>query len=279
MFYAMLLQGQMLWNLPLLAAIICLAAIYVFVVVTYTKIKLYQQQPLLYFLSLGILYLTFGSPFETISHLSFSLHMLQMSILYFIIPPLFVLGIPDTLMQIIRNHSRSKRVSKFVFPPKAALYAFGAMFLMYHVPVVLTALSQNAAVHNGYLFVLLVLSFRMWQPITIHDPKKGHSLEQHNRYLFLSGLVIMPACLLFIITALTGGMNNPLLSQLTATLCISPSQLSHLSSLDILPSSFNTRLDQMFAGILMLVIHKLGLILTVRLGKKLKSGVMVSVVD
>ena len=279
MFYAMWLEGQLLWNMPLLACLICLAAIYVYAVASYTNIKFYQKQPLLYFLSLGIMYLTFGSPFETISHLSFSLHMLQMSILYFIISPLFLLGIPDALIQSIREHSLTKRVSKYILPSKAALYAFGAMFLMYHFPVVLTFLARTDFVHNGYLFVLLLLSFRMWQPITVPDPKKHHSQEQKKRYLFLSGLVIMPACLLFIITAFIGGMNNPLLSELTANLCISPSQLSQLSSLDILPSSFNTRLDQMFAGVLMLGMHKFGVILTVRLSKKTKSGAVVGVVD
>ncbi|MBV7505772.1 cytochrome c oxidase assembly protein [Bacillus sp. sid0103] len=279
MFYAMWLEGQLLWNMPLLACLICLVAIYVYVVVIYTNIKLYQKQPLLYFLSLVIMYVTFGSPFETISHLSFSLHMLQMSILYFIISPLFVLGIPYPLIETIRKQSLSKQVNKFVLPSKVALFAFGALFLIYHFPIVLTFLSQTAFVHNGYLFVLLVLSFRMWQPITVPDPKNDHTQEQKKRYLFLSGLVIMPACLLFIVTALIGGMNNPLLSQLTANLCISPSQLSQLSSLDLLPSPFNTRLDQMFAGILMLGMHKFGLILTVRLEKNLKSGAVAGVVD
>ncbi|MCM3115279.1 cytochrome c oxidase assembly protein [Neobacillus sp. MER 74] len=279
MFYAMWLEGQLLWNMPLLACLICLTAIYVYVTASNTNIKFYQKQPLLYFLSLGIMYLTFGSPFETISHLSFSLHMLQMSILYFIISPLFVLGIPDALIQSLREHSLTKRVSKYVLPSKAALYTFGAMFLMYHFPIVLTSLAQTSIVHNGYLFVLLLLSFRMWQPITVPDPKKEHSHEQNKRYLFLSGLVIMPACLLFIITAFIGGMNNPLLSELTANLCISPSQLSQLSSLDILPSTFNTRLDQMFAGILMLGMHKFGVVLTVRLGRKTKSGAVAGGVD
>jgi cytochrome c oxidase assembly factor CtaG len=276
MFYAMWFEGQLLWNTPLLACLICIAVLYVVLVLSFTKIKLHQKQPLLFFLSLSIMYVIFGSPFETISHLSYSLHMLQMSILYFIIPPLFLLGIPDSFLQQVRQLSIFARVSKFFLPPIAALYAFGAMFLMYHFPVVLTTLSQNSFVHNGYLFVLFVLSFRMWGPIASPDSKKYGSKAQNKRYLFLSGLVLMPACLLFILTAFIGGMNNPLLTQLTANLCISPSQLS---SLNILPSPFNTRLDQLFAGILMLGMHKFGLTLTVRLGKKMNRGNVVGIVD
>ncbi|PEQ89844.1 hypothetical protein CN481_17700 [Bacillus sp. AFS006103] len=276
MLYAMLLEGQSLWNVPLLAFLICIAFLYIVLVLSFTKIKLNQKQPLLFFLSLGIMYLALGSPFETISHLSFSLHMLQLSIFYFIIPPLFLLGIPDSFLRHIQNLAPFVRVSKFFLPPIAALYAFGVLFLMYHFPVVITNISQNTLVHNGYLVVLLLLSVRMWGPIASPDLNSDGSKKQNKRYLFLSGLVLMPACLLFILTALIGGMNNPLLSELTANLCISPSQLD---SLNLLPTPFNTRLDQMFAGILMLVMHKFGLILTVRLGKEVNSRTVVGMVD
>lgn len=52
---------------------------------------------------------------------------------------------------------------------------------------------------------------------------------------------------------------------MTATLCITPSQLS---SFTILPLPFNTKFDQIMAGLLMLGMHKMALILTVRLGSR-----------
>ncbi|MEH7501247.1 cytochrome c oxidase assembly protein [Neobacillus drentensis] len=276
MFYAMWLEGQLLWNMPLLACLIGIAILYLSLLVSFTKIKLYQKQPLLFFFSLAIMYVNFGSPFAAISHLSFSLHMLQLSILYFIIPPLILLGIPDSFLRPFRNLFIWKRMNKYCLPPIAALYAFGALFLIYHIPVVLTFLSQSSFVHNSYLILLLVLSFRMWQPIAAPDPKRYYSQEQNKRYLYLSGLVLMPACLLFIVTGMIGEMNNPLLTKLTATLCISPSQLN---SFNILPSPFNSRYDQMFAGILMIGMHKFGLILTIRLRKKVKSGTVVGIIE
>jgi cytochrome c oxidase assembly factor CtaG len=276
MFYDIWLGGQLLWNIPLLVCLFGVAVLYGFLIWSYTNIKLHHKQPLLLFLSLGILYVSFGSPFAAISHLSFSMHMLQLSILYFIIPPLFLLGIPDALIQQYKKLTISKKVSRFVLPPMAALYTFGALFLIYHIPVVLTFLSQSSLIHNGYLFVLLVLSVRMWRPIAIPNEQKYSSNEQNKRYLFMSGLVLMPVCLLFIITALIGSIKNPLLTQITANLCISPSQFS---SLDILPSPFNSNLDQIFAGFLMIGMHKFGLILTVRLRKKAKNGIVVDTID
>lgn len=276
MFYDIWLGGQLLWNIPLLVCLFGIAVLYAFLLLSYTNVKLHHKQPLLWFLSLGILYVTFGSPFAAISHLSFSMHMLQLSILYFIIPPLFLLGIPDALIQQYKKLTISKKVSRFVLPPMAALYTFGALFLIYHIPVVLTILSQSSLVHNGYLFVLLILSVRMWRPIAVPDVQKYSSTEQNKRYLFMSGLVLMPVCLLFIITALIGSINNPLLTQITANLCISPTQFS---SLNILPSPFNSSLDQIFAGFLMIGMHKFGLILTVRLRKKAKNGIVVDTID
>ena len=216
----------------------------------FTKGKIQPKQPILFFLGLGLLYVTIGSPISTISHLSFSLHMIQMSMLYFIIPPLLILGIPDSLLPI------STRINKLFLPPSAALYTFAILFLLYHMPVILAFLSQHSNVHNSYLLVLLYTSFSMWRPIV-----NG----QDKRYAMLSGLLLLPACILFIFNASLGEVNNPLLAQMTATLCFTPSEFS---SFNLLPTSFNTRFDQITAGFLMLGMHKFALFVTVRLGKK-----------
>ncbi|MEH7075755.1 cytochrome c oxidase assembly protein [Neobacillus drentensis] len=275
MFFDFLLQGQLLWSLPLLAMLFFIGGLYVILLLSFTKIKIRQKQPLFFFLSLVILYLTIGSPLSSLSHLSFSLHMLQLSILYFIIPPLFLLGIPDSLLQQFSKTAISKQVGIFVIPPKAALYAFGALFLMYHFPVILTVLSQNKLAHNGYLCVLLILSFWMWRPIAVPDLKKDGSVEK-KRYVVLSGLVLMPACLLFVFNVIIGEMNNPFLIQMTANLCMSPSDLS---SFNILPSPFNTSFDQILAGILMLIMHKFGLTLTVHLQKNVQQRSVEEIVE
>ncbi|MFZ7943864.1 cytochrome c oxidase assembly protein [Neobacillus sp. 19] len=250
MFYAVWLEGQLVWNIPLLTGLICIAVIYGCFVTYYTNIKIYHQKPLLFFLSLTLLYVTIGSPLSTLSHLSFSFHMIQMSILYFMIPPLLLIGVPESFLEIMKG------INKLFLPPLAALYTFSVLFLMYHLPVMLSFLSKHSLVHNGYLVVLFSLSFSMWRPIV---------MDQNKRFAVLSGLLLMPACILFIITGLIGGLNNPFLAQMTSNLCISPLALS---SLHILPPPFNTGLDQIMAGILMILMHKFALYIAVRTGKK-----------
>jgi cytochrome c oxidase assembly factor CtaG len=260
MFYNVLLEDQFMWNTPLLMSLTGIAVLYVLAVTRLTDIKMHHKQPLLFFFSLSLLYVTIGSPLSAISHLSFSLHMIQMSILYFIVPPIFLLGIPSHLFQW--KISMVNKISKWIITPKISLIVFAILFLMYHLPAVLNVFSQNPFVHNGYIYVLLILSFSMWWPIVSPDLKKRLSEGRKKRYVFLSGVLLMPSCLLFVFSALIDGANNPFLTQLTSHLCL-PSQSI---SLNILPPPFNTNYDQAMAGFIMLGIHKAALKVTARLG-------------
>ena len=265
MFSFVWLEGQLAWNIPLLAVFICIALIYGYLLRSVSTLQIYHKQPILLLLGLFSLYLTIGSPLATISHLSFSFHMIQMSILFFIIPPLILLGIPVPMFERIWGISIIQKLSKLSLPPMIALTTFSLLFLMYHLPIVLKFLSQILVIHNGYILLLFILSFSMWWPIAAPDPKQRFSGKRKKRYAFLSGLIIMPACILFIITALMNEMNNPFLSQMSLSLCLPPD----IPSLYFLPTIFNSRIDQLMAGILMLGMHKLGLVMTYRLGDKI----------
>lgn len=266
MFFDVLLVEGMMWNTRLLAGIICLAMLYVFLLNRFTNIKVYHKQALLFFLGSGLLYIIIGSPLSNISHLSFSLHMIQMSILYFIIPPIILLGIPSHMFNQVLKFSIIKRTQKLFMPAKITLYAFAVLFLIYHFPFVLNILSQNTHLQNGYLLLLFMLSFGMWWPIVSPDPKQRLSVGRMKLYAFLSGIILMPACMLFILTAFIDGGNNPFLNQITAELCIP----AHSSSLNVLPLPFNTKFDQVMSGILMMGLHKFGLVMTLKIENKEK---------
>ncbi|MBM7652125.1 cytochrome c oxidase assembly protein [Neobacillus cucumis] len=245
------LEGQLEWNIPLLVILIGIGVSYVVLLRIFTDNKIYHQQPVLFFFSLTLLYLIIGSPFSTLNHLSISLHMLQMSVLFFVIPPLLILSIPSNFPPIS---------IAFNIPPTVPLITFAVMFFSYHLQVVLTYLSLHPFIHNSYLILLLLLSFFIWQPIV-----KKHD----QRFAFLSGIVLLPACSLLILNGLLGDSENPLMSGIMSSLCMSPSTLS---SLHILPAPFNTRGDLILAGILMMGMHKFALLLTIRLKNKVQPG-------
>ncbi|GHH97507.1 cytochrome c oxidase assembly protein [Neobacillus kokaensis] len=259
LYYALLLSGQLVWNLPLLTGLLLVALIYGVFVTYFTPIKIYQCQPLLFIVSLAVLYITIGSPLAALSHLTFSTHMVQMSILFFIFPPLCLLGIPVHFFRKISTIAAAK-----IFPkPIAALAVFAVLFLLYHVSAVLIFLSRHPAIQNSYLLLLLVLAFRMWLPIAAVDQANA----EKKRFAYLSGLFLMPACVLFIVNAMNGGGNTLYLREMNAAFCMPGIELQ---GLHILPDGYQSQWDQLLAGVLMLGMHKFSILLTFRLGKSVQ---------
>ncbi|WP_246202573.1 cytochrome c oxidase assembly protein [Virgibacillus doumboii] len=261
MTFEFLLWGQMEWDFPLSVFLAGIAVTYSYLLKYLSSIRLYTKQPFLFFLALCLLYLIIGSPLSAISHLSFSLHMLQLSILYFIIPPLILAGIPGQLFKQLLKIPLIIKTGKLFLTPKLALFLFSLLFLIYHLPFVLRVFSQNPFMQNGFLLALFILSFILWWPIVSPDPNQRFYNKHKKRYIFLSGLLLMPACTIFIVSALIDGTQNPFLNQITAQLC-TPTQTD---SPNLLPSPFNTKYDQIMAGALMLGVHKFGMILSSRL--------------
>lgn len=266
------LIGQPPWSISLLAVLVCLACCYVLLVRYYAGIRLARREPFLFSIGLLLFYLSVGSPFGIISHFSFSLHMIQMSILFFIIPPLVLLGIPEELFMKVVNIPKLQWMKRLHFPPQIALYVFAGLLLLYHLPFILTFLSKNSLLQNGFITGLFLLSFAMWWPIASPDTKRRLDKKGMKRYAMISGYVLLPACLFFILAALIGQMDNPLLAQLTAHLCIPTTS----NTFTLLPPPFNTKFDQFMAGFIMLGLHKLGLFLALTLGNKTPTALMKS---
>ncbi|MDN4608441.1 cytochrome c oxidase assembly protein [Sporosarcina highlanderae] len=263
-----LLLNQLTWNWPLLIAVTCISSVYLHFVHRFAKAEITRLQPISFFTGFGLLVLVIGSPFATISHLSFSLHMMQMSILYFIIPPLILLGIPEQLVGTLPRLKRPRWFNIPRIPPNMSLYTFAGLFFLYHTPIILSTLVSIPALKYSYLLILFTLSFGMWHPIASPVPLLRRCTCKLKRYAFISGVAITPACLLFIGTAILGFTSNPLLLQLVAHLC-GPS-FTEAFPIE-LPWPFNTRYDQILSGFLMMGIHKFSLVMALRLERKVSS--------
>lgn len=207
---------------------------------------------------LGIL---LGSPLSEFAHFSFTTHMIQMSILYFIIPPVLLFGIPNPIN--FKRFLLPKMVKTVLYfiSPFVALVIFSILFSIYHLPMILHAISGHSIIHNSYQIVLFLLALQMWLPIVPHDMGILRQMKL-KRYTYLSGLLLMPACLLFILSGLlggtgVGGMHNNLL----ADLCMDESMRASLT----FPLSINNNADQVVAGIMMLGLHKFSIWGTLRL--------------
>lgn len=237
------------WNIALLIILVSISAIYWLLVKKYSVDGPFQ--PYLFHISVGLFYLVFGSPLYVFSHVSFSTHMVQMSIFYFIVPPLLLLGIPGKLIKKIKW--RNPYITSF-----SALVIFSILFFFYHLPPIHQLLYKSQTIHMGFMFFLFSLSLLMWKPIT--DSGSG-SERKRKRYSWWSGILLMPACLLFIVNGFTNEVNaSPLVNQLILELCI-PAGQAH----SLLPFQINTRIDQILGGLLMLGLHKVSLLMAFRL--------------
>lgn len=192
-----------------------------------------------------LLFILIGSPFTDYIKLSFSMHMLQMSGLFFVFPPFLLFSIPT---MVLSNMQKPK--STFTMG-RSALYLFGILFFLYHVPLLLTFLLQFPLLHKIYLISLFLLAILMWMPFFNNQLASN----QKKKYAFLSGIMLMPACMLFIVSAFFQGGSGPLAAQLTAHLCIPDTDL-----LQLLPAFSFSASDQLAAGFSMLAVHKLAIL-------------------
>ncbi len=254
-----LLGDHLTWNVPLFVFTICLTVIYFMNI----KRKIKPLQPILFLIGIWLLYIVIGSPLLTISYLSFSFHMIQMSFLFFIVPPLILLGIPTNIYEKIVAIPYFKKVRKGLLTPKAALIIFAILFLLYHLPFLLTMISEYPGLQKTYLTILFILAFRMGWPLASPNPAQRLLATKRKKYLLQSSIYIMPACMMFILSALLAEMGNPFLGQMTAHLCLPAG-----STMNVLPAPFNTKYDQMLAGVFMMGLHKASLMITSKLEKK-----------
>lgn len=93
-----------------------------------------------------------------------------------------------------------------------------------------------------------------------------------KQYAMKSGYALLPACLFFIVAAFIGGIENPLFAQLTVHLC----KPATSNAITLLPPPFNTKYDQLLAGVIMMGLHKSALVMTLALENKLADALLKS---
>ncbi|MED4910626.1 cytochrome c oxidase assembly protein [Brevibacillus centrosporus] len=159
------------------------------------------RQKILFVFALILFYAAQGSPISYYGHhYLFSLHMLQQSILYFALPPLVLLAIPEWLLARVFQPKVMRTILNLVTHPLVAALLFNTLFSFYHVPFIFDAASQNHEWMSVYHIVLLLAAFAMWWPIVspLSDSKKQLAGLKKLTYIFANGVLITPACALII---------------------------------------------------------------------------------
>ncbi|PTM56431.1 cytochrome c oxidase assembly protein [Desmospora activa] len=146
-----------------------------------------------------LFYLTLGSPLTWIGHELFSVHMLQQSILYLVVPPLLIRGIPAWLWRVLWQSKGWRQILRFGTRPLIALVLFNGLFSLYHIPVVFDTLMGSRFLQWGSHFVLMAAAALMWWPVLSPLPERETLTPLRKMaYIAAAGVLLTPACALII---------------------------------------------------------------------------------
>ncbi|WLD95032.1 cytochrome c oxidase assembly protein [Alkalihalobacillus sp. AL-G] len=190
-----------LWNPFVLLLSVAVLGIYFF----YThkgpyKDKVTRLQQVWFTVAVICVYVAKGTPLSVIGHhYSFTFHMIQMSLLYFIVPPLALIGLPADFLRKIINMKGIKRTFHFFTQPLIALLLFNLLISFYHLPFIFDSIMAQPLLHEPYHVVLLLTSIFMWWPVIAPLPEENRLSDlQKVGYIFADGVLLTPACALII---------------------------------------------------------------------------------
>ncbi|MCD1259700.1 cytochrome c oxidase assembly protein [Paenibacillus athensensis] len=203
------------------------------------ELRVPLSQKLSFYTGLVLFYIGQGSPINFIGHhYLFSVHMLQQTMLFLIVPIFIWLGTPERLFQSLLRSKVFKALFHFFTRPFIALFLFNILFSIYHLPLVMNALMANELMYFGYHIVLFASAFAMWYPVfpVVRDERELSDLKK-MAYTFGNGILLTPACALIIFA-------DSVIYDMYQNVTI---PFAHLSTLD----------DQQLGGVIMKIIQEI----------------------
>lgn len=220
-----------------------------------------KRQAIYFYIGMTALYVIKGSPVDLMGHLMFYAHMTQMAILYLVVPPLVILGIPQWIWRAVINYKWIKPFFNFLTKPLIALILFNGVFSIYHIPDVFDIVKTDMMLHTVYTTVLFLLALFMWWPILNELPEMDTlgGLKKVG-YVFANGVLLTPACALIIFA------DNPMYTTYSdpnawaqaLQLCVPSATLASLNLSG--PEMFNSMSlihDQQLGGVIMKIIQEI----------------------
>lgn len=220
-----------------------------------------NKQIIMFITSLVLLYIVKGSPVDLLGHLNFSIHMVQMSVLYLFIPPLFLLSIPSSFYRKLLSVKSFSRPFLFLTKPLFAILLFNGVFSVYHYPFIFDVIKTNTFLHAGVTSFIFITAIIMWWPIVcpLLEYRKLSGLQK-LAYIFADGMLLSPACALIIFAGVPiyETYTNPAAWSKALELCVPASMLANLDlGSPQMFSWFSPRTDQQLGGVIMKIMQEI----------------------
>ena len=91
------------------------------------------KEVILFLSGMVLLYVVKGSPVDLLGHILFSVHMVQMAALLFIVVPLLLMGIPNWVWEKVFSVKILDKAFRLFTKPVVSLLLFAFAFSVYHV--------------------------------------------------------------------------------------------------------------------------------------------------
>ncbi|NOU94431.1 hypothetical protein GC093_14570 [Paenibacillus sp. LMG 31456] len=144
-------------------------------------------------------YVALGGPLNLMGHFWFSIHMLQQSVLYLVVPPLLYRGLSPKVFLWLTEKKMSRQIIRIAAHPVLALFVFNGAFSFYHIPIIFDAAMSNYALHNSLHILLFASAFCLWWSVFCPSGSVNAMSDlKKMAYIFLNGFMLTPACALII---------------------------------------------------------------------------------
>ncbi len=160
-----------------------------------------KRKMISFFLGMALFYLAVGSPLHIIGHFfMFSIHMLTMAVLYFIVPPLILYGTTDWMYRSLLSWGILRGVYAFFSRHVVmSLVLFNLLLTFYHFPFLFAFFKEYQFAGTLIHGILLLAAFINWLPI-VQTFEEFPKLSEAKKivYLFVNALALTPACVLIL---------------------------------------------------------------------------------
>jgi len=158
------------------------------------------KQKALFIGALVFFYAAEGSPINYYGHhYLFSAHMFQQSLLYFIVPPMVLIALPEWFLKAVFRGRVMRGLLRALTQPVIASVTFNVLFSFYHIPFIFDTVAHYHSLMTIYHVILVGTAFMMWWPIVSPIAEEGQLAGLRKlAYIFANGVLITPACALII---------------------------------------------------------------------------------
>lgn len=190
-----------LFKLHWIVLIIIFAYLYMKKVVNSTLYTVTTSQRYYFFIGTALIFLLKATPLDVIAtHYLFSAHVFQLSIIFFIVVPLFILSLPTNFLRQYIWHHQTKFALNFLAHPWLTLITFNGFLTIYLIPAVFNVIHSHVLISIlAQVFLLLNAIFMWWVIIQPVPEIKGFNYLMRALYIFLASVALFPIGFFYVI--------------------------------------------------------------------------------